>query len=94
MVLHLGGILPRVPTKHSRIAVVKDPPLAQAIERVRPLFGNAPAARIVHDLALEGAAALAERDADRKAALERLASLDISEYVDMDVLTRVEELAW
>jgi hypothetical protein len=83
-----------VPTKHSRIAVVNDPPLAEAIERVRLLFGDAPAARIVHDLALEGAAALAEREAERRAALRRVAALDISEYVDMDVLARVEELAW
>jgi hypothetical protein len=83
-----------VPTKHSRIAVVKDPPLAEAIERVRPLFGSAPAARIVHDLALEGAAALGEREAARRAALKRVAALDISEYVDMDVLANVRERAW
>ena len=83
-----------VPTKHPRIAVVNDPRLAEAIERVRPLYGAAPNAKIVHDLAIEGAAAFAEREGRRRAALERLASTNLSDLVDMDVLARVEELAW
>lgn len=48
-----------MPTKHERISVVKDPELAAAIDAARrgPGAEHRPAAAVLRDLALQGAAA-------------------------------------
>ncbi|HZO95843.1 MAG TPA: hypothetical protein VFB42_00575 [Gaiellaceae bacterium] len=71
-VLHFGETLSGMPTRPRRIAVRYDPELAGALDRVRRRFPGRPAAAIVRELALEGAARLAEEEARREAAIERL----------------------
>ena len=85
-----------MPTKHQRIPVTNDPDLTEALRRVESLFHGAPAARIVHDLAIKGAAAMEREQAERAAAIERLIerSTNRSEGLDWDVLENVDDLAW
>lgn len=85
-----------MPTKHQRIPVTNDPDLADALRRVEPLFQGAPAARIVHDLAIKGAEAI-EREQDTRAkAMEDLLFLftEPNSSLDLDVLKQIDELAW
>jgi len=63
---------------------------------VEPLFQGAPAARIVHDLAIKGAEAI-EREQDTRAkAMEDLLFLftEPNSSLDLDVLKQIDELAW
>ena len=85
-----------MPTKHQRIPVTNDPDLTEALRRVEPLFQGAPAARIVHDLAIKGAEAMEREQDQRVAAIERLIerSTTRSEGLDWDVLENVDDLAW
>ena len=86
-----------MPTKHRRIPVTKDPELAEALARVAPFFDGAPAARVVHDLAIKGAEALVEEERERKEAIERLVAWSTGEdddSLDRELLENVEELAW
>ena len=85
-----------MPTRYQRIAVTNDPELAEAVRRVQRYFGDAPAARVVHDLAVKGAQAVESEQRDRTAALERLVSVSTKRGgpIDWDVLERVDELAW
>lgn len=85
-----------MPTKHQRIAITNDEELSEALARVGPLFGGAPLATVVHDLAVKGAdAALRERD-ERDAAIRRLIewSTSATPELDREVLLHVRELAW
>jgi adenylylsulfate kinase-like enzyme len=85
-----------MPTKHARIAVTLDEELGQALARVEALDGRRmPRARLLRDLALRGAEAVLEDDADRREKLERLAELSTSpDWLDHDLLMRIEEEAW
>lgn len=83
-----------MPTKHPRINVTKDPELAAAIARARPLLNGAPEATIVHDLAIRGAEALAEDEALRREALEDLLAWSLSDEMDRETLRNIDELAW
>ncbi len=85
-----------MPTKHPRIPVTADAALAGALARVAPYLGALPAARIVHDLAIRGAAAVVADAERRQRALERLADISTGEapLLDLAVLDRVDELAW
>lgn len=85
-----------VPTKHPRISVTADDDLSTAIEQVRPLFPDRPAAWIVRALALEGAESLQERERTRAGAIERLIAVSTGtrEVLDLAVLERVDDLAW
>jgi hypothetical protein len=83
-----------MPTKHPRIPVTKDPALAEALARVERYFDGAPAARIVHDLAIKGAEALVEEQRRHDEAIERLIAWSTSENgLDWEALERVDE-AW
>jgi hypothetical protein len=85
-----------VPTQHPRIPVTNDPELAEALARVEHYFPDAPTARIVRELALKGAEAIERAEGDRRAAIERLIVLftEPNEQIDVEVLDRVDELAW
>ena len=63
-----------LPARFQRIPVTNDPELAAALARVEGHFRGAPAARIVHDLALKGAEALERERGERGAAVERVAT--------------------
>ena len=69
---------------------------AARLESVAPYFRGAPAARVVHDLAVRGAEAVAREYEQRDAAIERLVafSTERSDLIDWDVLERIDELAW
>lgn len=87
-----------MPTKHERISVVKDPELAEAIEAARrePGAEQRPAAAILRDLALQGAAAQRGEEEDnrrrRREFAERVQSDDPP--WDPEVLANINELAW
>jgi hypothetical protein len=83
-----------MPTKHPRINVTKDPELAEAIARARPLLNGAPEAKIVHDLAIRGAEALGADEEIRAKAIEELIAWSLGENIDRETLLRVDELAW
>src|SRR6266511_277916 len=85
-----------MPTNHRRIPVTNDPELAEALARVASHFPGAPAARVVHDLAVKGAEALAREREGSEQALERLVELSTlrGDALDWDMLERVDELAW
>ena len=85
-----------MPTKHQRIPVTNDEELAEALASVRSLFAGVPAARVVHDLAVRGAASLAAEERARDEAIGRLKELsaNLERFVDLDVLERIDELAW
>jgi hypothetical protein len=86
-----------VPTSHDRIAVTKDPPLAEALDRAAALvMAGTPDARLVHDLAIRGAQALlAERRADDEA-VERLIRRTTNEDpgYDREILADIDRLGW
>jgi hypothetical protein len=83
-----------MPTKHPRINVTKDPELAEAIARSRPLLNGAAEATIVRDLAIRGAEALSEDEELRAKAIEELIAWSLGENIDRETLLRVDELAW
>jgi len=85
-----------VPTNHRRIPVTNDPELADALASVELHFPGAPAARLVHDLAIKGAQLVVREERARDEAIERLIAFSTGKdnLVDWDVLERVDELAW
>jgi hypothetical protein len=83
-----------VPTKHPRINVTKDPELAAAIARARPLLNGAAEARVLHDRAIRGAEALVADAARRQEALEDLLAWSLGDDMDREVLKNIDELAW
>lgn len=83
-----------MPTKHPRVNVTKDPDLAAAIARARPLLNGAPEATIVHDLAIRGADALVQDEARRQELLEELLAWSLGDDMDRETLLRIDELAW
>jgi predicted Zn-dependent protease len=86
-----------MPTKHPRIPVTKDPALAEALARVERYFDGAPAARIVHDLAIKGAEALVEEQRRHDEAIERLIAWSTRrgpDALDWEVLARARDEAW
>lgn len=87
-----------MPTKHDRISVVKDAELAAVIEETRrlPGFEGRPAAAILRELALQGAA-FRRSDDERRRRLR----LDLDDAVasgappwDAEVLADVDARAW
>jgi hypothetical protein len=85
-----------MPTNWKRVNVTRDPELSDALQSVAPYFKGAPAARVVHDLAVIGAQAIIREYGERDAAVERLVALSTERQaaIDWDVLARVDELAW
>lgn len=83
-----------MPTKHPRVNVTKDPELAAAIARARPLLNGAAEATIVHDLAIRGAEALAADEARRQAAMEDLIAWALGDEMDRELLKNIDEIAW
>lgn len=69
-----------MPTRYGRIGVLRDEALAAALESVAPIVGvNAPAATVVHDLAIRGAQALRAEAEHRRELLQRLADWSTSD---------------
>ncbi len=85
-----------MPTSWKRVNVTNDPELSDALQRVAPYFKDAPAARVVHDLAVKGAEAVVREYEERDAAVERLVAFSTERHpvIDWDVLERIDELAW
>jgi hypothetical protein len=85
-----------MPTRYRRIPVTNDPELAGALARVEHHFAGAPAARIVHELAIRGAEAIEREAESRGEALQRLVALSTkrTDLIDWDALERIDELAW
>lgn len=85
-----------VPTIHKRIAVLADPELMAALERVRPLFPGRPLSSIVHDLAVRGADQVAASHEGRARAIATLKAFSAApaDYVDLDVIRDVRDRAW
>lgn len=84
-----------MPTKHQRIAVVKDPSLAQALARVAPFYEGVAVATVVHDLAVKGAEATVRERAAQDEAIENLVALSThGDSLDWDVLESIDERAW
>lgn len=85
-----------MPTKHERISVVKDPELAAAIDAARRVPGaeRRPAATILRDLALQGAAAQQADEEHRRRlrfAFNEMWRSDDPPF-DRDVLADIDEL--
>jgi hypothetical protein len=85
-----------VPTRHRRIPVTSDPELTEALARVAPHFADAPAAKIVRDLALKGAEVLEREQSERQEAIERLVDVASrrSDLIDWAVLEGMDDTAW
>jgi len=86
-----------VPTSHHRIAVTRDPALAEALDRAAALTKpGTPEARLVHDLAIRGAQALLADHRDDDEGIERLIRRTTSEQPGYDpaVLADVDRLGW
>jgi hypothetical protein len=84
-------------TRFDRIPVTKDPALAEALDRARPLIGvDKPTARLVHDLAIKGADAVVEERRRRAEQLAWVAEVTTAPQTpwDCEVLERIDELAW
>jgi len=85
-----------MPTRHERIAVVKDEALSEALASVAPIVGGTkPASALVHDLAIRGAAAMRAEAAEREEQLQRLADWATGREEppwDPEVLARIDEL--
>ena len=86
----------QMPAKHPRIAVTKDAELAAALASVRGQFEGVAEARIVRDLAILGAEALAADEARRQELTERLIawSTDPNSSMDREALRTVRDTAW
>ena len=76
--------------------MTNDPELADALSKAAPFFTGAPTARVVHDLAVKGAEALAREHAEEDEAIENLIVLSTmrSDALDWDLLERIDEVAW
>jgi hypothetical protein len=83
--------------RFDRIPVRKDPALAEALDRARPLIGpGKPTATLVHDLAIRGADALVEERRRRAEQLAWAAEVTTAAQTPWDrkSLERIDELAW
>ena len=81
-----------MPSKYARIAVIADPELVEALERVRSATGSdEPDATLVRRLAVGGAnAELASRTERRAAAEELLELMDSGGFdLDLDAIDRL-----
>jgi hypothetical protein len=86
-----------MPTSHGRIAVTKDPPLAEALDRAAALVKpGTPDARLVHDLAIRGAQALLADRREDDEAVERLIARTTREDPGYDrvILADIDRLGW
>ncbi len=66
----LGNYTIHVPSHVERIPVTTDPELIAALERLERHFRGAPAARIIHELALKGAEATERERRERHAVVD------------------------
>ncbi|MCY7301846.1 MAG: hypothetical protein LH654_02200 [Thermoleophilia bacterium] len=84
-----------MPTPYKRIPVTADPPLADALVLVAPLYPDLAPARLVHDLAIKGARAAIEERRQTGDAVEALIafSTERQDLIDWDAFERVDD-AW
>ncbi len=86
-----------MPTSHDRIAVTKDPALAEALDLAAALTKpGTPDARLVHDLAIRGAHALLAAHRDDDEAVERLIRRSTAgdPAYDPEILADIDRLGW
>ena len=85
-----------MPTKHRRISVVVDDELEEALYQASKHVDGKKPATLVHDLAIRGAEAIREEARNSPEARQRRREFlaRFHELVDLDVLARVDELAW
>ncbi len=85
-----------VTTRHPRIQVPRDPELDRAIARGRGVLGpGAPSSKIVHALAVRGAAALdQDREARDRARDFLIGAAEGSSGLDLGKLRDVRDRAW
>ncbi|HEV3319003.1 MAG TPA: hypothetical protein VG053_04615 [Solirubrobacteraceae bacterium] len=83
-------------TRHRRIQVSRDPELDRAIARGRGVLGpGAPSSKIVHALAIRGAAAFdQDREAEHRARDFLISAAEGSSGLDLEGLRDVRDRAW
>ena len=83
-------------SRHPRIQVPRDPELDRAIARGRALLGpDAPASRLVHELALRGVDAMEAEAAQRDAGRSFLVAVaEGRSGLDLEALRTVRDRAW
>jgi hypothetical protein len=83
------------PTHYRRIAVTRDPDLADALARVERHFAGAPTAKTVRELAIKGAETVEREQQEREQAIERLIDFAArrADLIDWDVLEHIDALA-
>ena len=91
-----SGYTERMATRHPRIQVPRDPELDRAIVRGRSVLGpGAPSSKIVHALAIRGAAALdQDREAEDRARDFLIGAAEGSSGLDLENLRDVRDRAW
>ena len=92
----VNGYTSRMPTRHPRIQVPRDPDLDRAIARGRALLGpGTPSSQVVHALAVRGATALEQdRQAEEQAREFLLTVADGASGLDLESLRSVRDRAW
>ena len=90
------GYTAGVTSRHPRIQVPRDPELDRAIARGRGALGpGTPSSKIVHALAVRGAAALdQDREAQRRARDFLIGAAEGSSGLDLERLRDVRDRAW
>jgi hypothetical protein len=90
-----------MPTSHPRIQVLRDESLDTALTQAAPyLERGISAGRAVHELAVEGARAVAERglakNGEHESVIEYLIAVSTREEpaIDWDVFARLDQEAW
>lgn len=85
-----------MPTSHPRAAITLDPALAESVDSARRALGDDMGrSELLRQLILKGVERVVEEEAERQKAPNRLADLFASDdFLDRDVLMRIDELAW
>jgi hypothetical protein len=91
-----AGTLALVAGRHPRVQVTRDPELERAIVRGRGVFGpGLPSSKVLHALAIRGAAALdQERQAEGRARDFLISVAKGSSGLDLEGLRSVRDRAW
>ncbi len=91
-----SGYTRRVATRHQRIQVPRDLELDRAIARGRSVLApGAPSSKIVHELAIRGAAALdRDREAEDRARDFLIGAAEGNSGLDLRELCDVRDRAW
>ena len=91
-----SGYTTAMATRHPRIQVPRDPALDRAITRGRGIMGaGVSSSKIVHELAVQGAAALErDRESERRAREFLVSVAEGTSGLDLERLRDVRDHAW